>query len=326
MPSKTISIIGPTYNERDNVLPFVKRVEATLGSLDWEVIFVDDNSGDGTASEAFQLSRDNARLRLVLRLMDRGLAKSSIQGMLSAKGDLLCVMDVDGQHDPAVILEMVARMEQEGLDIVSAARRLNEMQQGEALSPLRNSISRIGNKLCSLLLGRDLSDPLTGFFIIRRDAFLKVAPKLTDPGFKILLDILSSDKTLRHGEMPFDFAPRLAGESKLDSFVVWKFLTFFLSKATAGILSANFISFLLVGALGLVVHLCVLYVLIALAFPGRSDWRNAVGRDEQFLPERHPHVPRPSPARSGNILGLYKVPGGLIGRHRGQYLRRQCHL
>ena len=113
------------------------------------------------------------------------------------------------------------------------------------------------------MLGRDIADPLTGFFVIRRDAFLRVAPQLRDPGFKLLLDILSSDRELRHSEVPFDFGQRLHGESKLDSFVAWQFATYLMSRLTRGIVPASLISFLIVGGSGVFVHLAVLYAVLA---------------------------------------------------------------
>src|SRR5262245_7495394 len=107
MPGSELSIVVPTYNEAGNILAFVDRVAAALDGVDWEVLFVDDNSPDGTAQVVHDLSRADERVRLVLRLADRGLAKATIQGMLSANGDVLCVMDGDGQHDPAVIRSLI---------------------------------------------------------------------------------------------------------------------------------------------------------------------------------------------------------------------------
>jgi dolichol-phosphate mannosyltransferase len=259
-----ISIVGPTYNESGNISLFVQDVDAALAGYNWEILFVDDNSSDGTAATVFELASIDDRVRLILRMSDRGLAKSCIQGMLSAKGELLCVMDVDGQHDPEVIVDMVARMEADGLDIISAARQLDDIGASDALSPVRNKISKLGNKLCEILLKRKLSDPLTGYFIIRRDAFLRVAPQLGDAGFKILLDILYSDKSLKHAEIPFEFGSRRQGESKFDSFVAWTFLSFLLSKISGGLLPPKLVSFLLVGALGLPVHFATLYVFLGL--------------------------------------------------------------
>ena len=267
VPQKRLSIIAPTYNEIGNVIPFAERVKSTLAGIDWEILFVDDNSADGTARKAFEYAADDARIRTIIRLDDRGLARSSIQGMLSARGDLLCVMDVDGQHDPAVLVDMIARLESDNLDIVSAARRLEADRALEGLSPLRQRLSTFGNWLSSLVLGRKLSDPLTGFFVMRRSSFLDVAPRLGDPGFKLLLDILYSNKKLRHGEVPFDFGVRTHGESKLDIYVVWKFVTFLLSKMTGGFLPVSLISFLFVGGSGIFVHFAVLYSVLAFALP-----------------------------------------------------------
>lgn len=267
MTDRILSIVVPTYNEVHNLQPFIERVERALSGFEWELIFVDDNSADGTASAAYEFSLRNHRVRVILRLADRGLAKSSIQGMLSSRGELLCVMDGDGQHDPAVVPQLVERLRGEALDIVSAARKLDDAMEPTALSPMRERLSKIGNRMSNLVIGRQMNDPLTGFFVIRRDAFMKIAPRLSDPGFKLLLDILHSEKTLRHAELPFDFGRRMAGESKLDTYVAWQFATFLLSKMTKGVVPASLISFLVVGASGLFVHFAVLYAAIALSAP-----------------------------------------------------------
>ena len=259
MEAPRISLIVPTFNEKSNLSPLLDRIEENLSGLDWEVIVVDDNSSDGTHEEAFRLSQLDSRVRLILRLADRGLARASIQGMLSAKGNILCIMDGDGQHDPKYIPRMIERLLTDNLDIVSASRKLDEITDPHSLSFLRQKISRFGNFLGSRVIGRRLSDPLTGFFMIKRDAFMRLAPGLSDPGFKLLLDILSSDRHLKHAELPFDFGTRMSGVSKLDSYVAWQFLTFLLSKATGSLIPAKLISFILVGVTGLAVHFCGLY-------------------------------------------------------------------
>jgi dolichol-phosphate mannosyltransferase len=263
MPGSELSIVVPTYNEAGNIQPFVDRVAAALDGIDWELLFVDDNSPDRTADVVHRLSRGNDRVRLVLRLADRGLARATIQGMLSANGDLLCVMDGDGQHDPAVVKSLLDPIRSGEAEVVSAARRLDDGLDEATLHPLRARLSKAGNWLSSLVLGRKVDDPLTGFFAIRREAFINVAPELRDPGFKLLLDILSSDHKLRHREVPFDFGQRLSGESKLDSFVAWQFATFLASKLTRGVVPASLISFLIVGGSGVFVHLAVLYGALA---------------------------------------------------------------
>ncbi len=136
MPGSDISIVVPTYNEARNIAPFVKRAEAALAGLDWEIVFVDDNSPDGTADVVRAVARGDDRVRLVLRIADRGLAKASIQGMLSAKGDLLCVMDGDGQHDPEAVKRMIAPIRAGEAEIVSAARQLDQGVDAAALGSL----------------------------------------------------------------------------------------------------------------------------------------------------------------------------------------------
>jgi dolichol-phosphate mannosyltransferase len=264
MPGSELSIVVPTYNEAGNIRTFVDRVAGALDGVDWEVLFVDDNSPDGTAAVVHDLSRTHDRVRLVLRLTDRGLARATIQGLLSANGELLCVMDGDGQHDPDVIRSLLGPIRAGEADIVSAARRLDERLDETTLGPVRARLSRIGNRLSAVVLRRRIADPLTGFFAIRRDAFLRVAPDLRDPGFKLLLDVLWCDHdNLRHKEVWFDFGPRLHGQSKLDSLVAWQFATFLASKLTGGFLPASLISFLLVGGSGVFIHLTVLSAVLA---------------------------------------------------------------
>lgn len=227
------------------------------------MIFVDDNSPDGTADVVHELSRTNDRVRGVLRLRHRGLANSLIQGLLSAKGDVLCVMDADGQHDPQIIRKLLAPIESGEADIVSAARRLDDSLDAQALGSFRLKLSRFGNWLSRRILRRETADAMTGFFAISRTAFLRVAPKLGDSGFRLLFDILSSDRALRHREVYFDFGRRMHGHSKLDSYVAWQFVTFIISKVTRGILPPAFVSFVFVGGIGVFVHLAVLYPVLA---------------------------------------------------------------
>lgn len=258
MAGSQISVVVPTFNESENIGPLVARIGGALLGLDWEVVIVDDNSPDGTARLARQMSLDDDRVRAILRVADRGLARACIQGMLSSKGELICVMDADGQHDPHVIQRMVDRIGNGDVDMVSASRRL-EVADPRALSASRRAFSKAGNFASNIVLGRQLTDPLTGFFVIRRGTFFDLAQDLGDPGFKLLLDILISRPALRHAEVPFEFGARRSGASKLDSLVAWQFMTFLVSKLTRGILPASFVSFLFVGGTGVFVHLVVLY-------------------------------------------------------------------
>jgi dolichol-phosphate mannosyltransferase len=264
MPGKELAIVIPVFNEARNVVPLVAALHASLHDTDWEVIFVDDDSPDGTADIVRNLALQDERVRLILRVKDRGLSQSCIQGLLSAKADILCVMDGDGQHSADVIPDLVQPLRSFSADIVSAARKLDDPSDGAALSPARTKMSRLGNWLCQILLRRQVSDPLTGFFALHRSAWLGVVRKLDNSGFKILLAILVADPALRHQEVPFGFRPRLHGESKLDAFVVWEFLSYALSRLTGGILPPRPLSFVLVGLSGVAVHFAVLYPALSL--------------------------------------------------------------
>ena len=260
MAGRDLSIVVPVYNEVANIGPLVASLGSVLSDVDWEVIFVDDNSPDGTAGEVRKLALEDDRVRLVLRIFDRGLAKACIQGLLSSKANLLCVMDGDGQHDPMLIQKLIDPLKRGDADVVSASRRLGEEVQNGALTPFRQRLSIWGNRACRWVLRRPVEDPLTGFFAMRWESFLDVAPRLGDPGFKLLFDILLNGPALRHREVPFDFGTRRSGRSKLDLSVAWQFGTYFLSTLTRGIIPTALVSFLFVGAIGVGVHLAMLFL------------------------------------------------------------------
>lgn len=257
-----LSVVIPVYNEVDNIEPLVAALDKALEGLNWEALFVDDNSPDGTANKVRQLAQHHPKIRLILRVRDRGLAKSAIQGMLSSHGEIICVMDGDGQHNPAVIKDLIATLEAGEADISIAVRKLDEDQISDAMTKHRQVLSKTGNYLCSAIIGRELSDPLTGFFAIRRSSFIAIAADLRDAGFKILLDILSVGRSMTVRELPFSFEERQYGASKLDFFVLWKMLTFLLSRMTGGVIPAGFISYAAVGASGVVSHLIFLFLML----------------------------------------------------------------
>ena len=198
-------------------------------------------------------------MRLILRVKGRSLSQSCIQGLLSTKADILCVMDGDGQHGADIIPKLLTPLKSGAADVVSAARELHGAIDTRALSPVRATISRLGNDLSRILLSRKVRDPATGFFALHRSALLTVVHKIDNVGFKLLLTILVAGPTLRHTEVPFDFRPRLHGEPKLDTFVVWEFLTYALSQLTDGVLPPRFLSYALIGLSGVAVHFAVLY-------------------------------------------------------------------
>lgn len=261
-----LSVIVPTFNERDNVAEFVRRLDATLSDISWEIIFVDDASPDGTADRVRALACHDRRVRLISRHNRRGLSSAVVEGILAAAADIVAVMDGDLQHDESVLPAMVERIQSGDADLVSASRFLSEDGADGLSSDTRLAISNSGIRLANGVFGLGMSDPLTGFFVVRRDVVLRALPELSELGFKILMDIIiSSHPRPRIVEVPFRFRERQHGESKLDNRVLYDFFLFFLEKKVSRLIPvpARFISFAMINSIGILVHLAAFLPLSA---------------------------------------------------------------
>ena len=258
-----ISVVVPTFNERDNVTTLYQRLAATFGSTPWEVVFVDDNSPDRTWEVVRELSSRDPRVRCIRRIGRRGLSGACIEGILASSAPHAAVIDADLQHDETQLPKMLALLKG-GEELVIGSRYI-EGGSASSFDSQRAGISAFATEIAKRLLGVKVSDPMSGFFAIRRDRFEKLAPELSTQGFKILLDIIATARgELRTKEVPFTFGTRLHGESKLDSMVALDFLGLVLAKLTGDVISLRFILFGLVGTSGLVVHLATLYVALKL--------------------------------------------------------------
>ncbi|GGE91349.1 dolichol monophosphate mannose synthase [Stappia taiwanensis] len=250
----------PTFNERDNVPVLVERLDKVLVGVAWEVIVVDDNSPDGTADAARALAARDPRVRVIRRVGRRGLSGACIEGMLASSADFVAVMDADLQHDETLLPKMLATLSADEADLVVASRHVEGGAVGNGLSSVRASGSGLANTLARRLLQVDLSDPMSGFFMIRRREVERLAPRLSAQGFKILLDIAASARgELRIAELPYVFRERLHGQSKLDTLVALDFLGLLLSKLVGDFVSVRFLMFMMVGASGVVVHMLALF-------------------------------------------------------------------
>jgi len=259
-----LAVVIPTLNERANVSVLVQRLANALNGVSWEAIFVDDDSIDGTIDEVRRFARRDARIRGIRRISRRGLAGAALEGMLSTSAKFIVVMDGDLQHDETRIAEMLPLLRNREADVVVASRYCEAGQNLSGLSKIRHFGSQLATWLAEKLVKTSLSDPMSGFFALRREVVDRVARKLSPQGFKILLDILaSSPNPLRVREIPFSFRPRLYGESKLDSAVALEYLSLLVSKASAGFLSIRLLMFSLVGLSGVAVNLAVLGTLLA---------------------------------------------------------------
>ncbi|MTI00640.1 glycosyltransferase family 2 protein [Roseibium sp. RKSG952] len=264
-----VTVVLPTFNEAENIPVVIDLIDRALTGVAWEVIVVDDNSPDGTTETARRIAAEDRRVRVIRRVGRRGLSGACIEGMLASSAPFVAVMDADLQHDETLLPKMLAAIREGDTDLVVASRKTEAGKVGEGLSAVRAWGSNIANGLAQKLLHVTLSDPMSGFFMIRRERVEEVAPKLSIQGFKILLDIVSTSKgTLKTKELPFTFRERQHGESKLDTLVTLDYFGLLLSRYFGNIISTRFLMFGLVGASGLVVHLVALRLL--LVFGGLS--------------------------------------------------------
>ena len=251
-----LSVIVPTYKERGNVAELVRRLDAALAGIAWEAIYVDDNSPDGTADAVKAIAATDPRIRCLKRVGRRGLAGACIEGILSSAAPFVAVIDADLQHDEKVLPLMLARLLANEADLVAGTRYVAG-GSAAGLAQGRDVLSRLATRMTRALVGTALSDPMSGFFMLRRDRFDEIAPRLSPLGFKILLDIAGSAR-LRIAEQPFVFGTRFAGESKFNAQIGLEFLGLLLTKATGDVIDPRFAFFAMVGSVGLVVHLAVL--------------------------------------------------------------------
>jgi dolichol-phosphate mannosyltransferase len=265
-----LTVVVPTFNEHDNVPLLVERLGRVLEGTAWEVVFVDDDSPDGTADVVRALARRHPNVRCVQRIGRRGLASACVEGVLSSAAPYVAVMDADLQHDESILPAMLETLRNEPLDIVIGSRFVGGSDFG-SMPKLRVRISEFGNRLARLVVKAELTDPMSGFFMLKRPVFDAAVRGLSAQGYKILVDIFaSSPKPLAFRELAFKFRERLHGESKLDTLVALEYLQLLLDKLIGHIVPVRFVLFGAIGGLGLVVHLAMLAIslkLLGLGFP-----------------------------------------------------------
>lgn len=258
-----LAIILPTLNERGNLAPLVDRISAALGNTGWEVLVVDDNSADGTADEARALALEDRRVRVIQRIGRRGLASAAIEGFCATAAPFVAVMDADHQHDPALLPKMLAALRVGEADIAVASRFAEGASTANWDNPEREKLSGFANLLARRLTRVELSDPMSGYFMLPTALARSLAPRLSGFGFKILLDLLASaDRRLEIKEFPLDFAARRAGESKLDRAIAFDFLAGIYDKTFGRLIPTRFALFGTVGAAGVLVHMAVLSMVL----------------------------------------------------------------
>jgi dolichol-phosphate mannosyltransferase len=227
------------------------------------MIVVDDDSRDGTPDVVAWLSRHDRRVRLLSRIGRRGLASAFVEGAQASTAPYIAVMDADLQHDETLLPRMLDVLEREPVDIVVGSRYVEHGGIGD-WDAGRARISAFATRLGRRLLRIPVSDPLSGFFMIRRDALDASVRGLSALGFKILVDLFaSSPKPLRARELPFEFRTRHSGESKFDAMIGIEYAMLLLDKLVGRVVPIRFLMFLAVGGIGVVTHLAVLWSALA---------------------------------------------------------------
>jgi dolichol-phosphate mannosyltransferase len=256
-----LSIIVPTFNERGNVAELIARLAACLGERSWEVLFVDDDSPDGTADVVREHAEADSRVRCLQRIRRRGLSSACIEGMLATTAPYLAVIDADLQHDERLLPQMLDILVQGETDIVVGSRYAPGGDIGD-WDARRARMSRLAVRLSRVLVPAELTDPMSGFFMMRRAVLEGSVRSLSAIGFKILTDVFASyPQPLRFKELAYSFRQRQAGESKLDSVTAWDYAMLLLDKLIGRWIPVRFLAFSIVGAVGVGVHFAVLSLL-----------------------------------------------------------------
>ena len=257
-----LAVVVPTFNESANVVPLLEALERSLEGVTYEVIFVDDDSPDGTADVVRQIARTNPRVRVLQRIQRRGLASACLEGMMATPARYIAVMDGDLQHDESILTSMLAKIKEGNLDLVVATRNAEGGGMGE-FAKKRQWLSQMGRRLSDWVSHTGLSDPMSGFFMLDRRFLEEVIHSASGVGFKILLDLVASSKRpVRFAEVPFTFRKRVHGTSKLDIVVGLEYLQLLLDKTVGDLIPPRFIMFSMVGTAGLLLSLGLLYLLL----------------------------------------------------------------
>ena len=262
-PGVELTVVVPAFNERDNIELLVERLDAALDGVAWEILYVDDDSPDGTSAKVRELSQVDPRVRCLQRIGRRGLSTAVVEGILASSAPYVAVMDADLQHDEAILPRMLETLKKQNLDVVVGSRYTAGGGIGQ-WNRSRAAMSSFATRLARLVVTAELTDPMSGFFVMTRPAFERAVRRLSGQGFKILLDLFASTPTAyRFAEVPYTFRDRLRGESKLDGLVVWEYLMLLVDKTIGRWVPARFVLFTAVGSFGLLVHLVTLRAMLA---------------------------------------------------------------
>jgi dolichol-phosphate mannosyltransferase len=252
-----LTVVVPAFRERENIPRLLDSLEKALAGIDWETIVVVDDAFDGSEDLVRARAQRDPRVRVLHRIGRRGLASACIEGMLASSAPYVAVMDADLQHDETLTPRLLEAAKAEQADVVVASRYMEGGSTGE-LAGERVRISQLASAL-SRVLAKGLTDPMSGFFLVRRSFLERVVRRLYGRGFKILLDLIAAARgEVKIVERPYRMRSRQHGESKLGARVIAEFFMLIAYHLTGRLLPARFFLFAAVGVTGLGVHLGVL--------------------------------------------------------------------
>ena len=252
-----LCVVIPTLNEAGNVEPLLEKLGISLAGIEWEAIFVDDGSTDGTPELLSQIAQTDRRVRMIRRIGRRGLSSAVVEGALASTTPVIAVIDADLQHDERILPDLY-RAVASGQELAIGTRYAGNGSTGD-WNDSRLKISRFATALASPIMKTRLSDPMSGLFAVRRDVLLEAAPRLSNVGYKILLDLVASARRpLKVTEVGYTFGIRRHGESKLDGMVALEYLELLLDKTIGRFVPVKLVQFGAVGILGVGVHLLLL--------------------------------------------------------------------
>jgi dolichol-phosphate mannosyltransferase len=255
-----LSVVVPTRNEVDNVEPLLVRLGVALAGIEWEAVFVDDSSTDGTPELLTHIAQNDRRVRLIRRIGRRGLSSAVVEGALASTTPVIAVIDADLQHDETILPELYRAIAKDGNELAIGTRYAGNGSTGDWAED-RLKISRFATALASPIMKTRMTDPMSGLFAVRRDVLLEAAPSLSTVGYKILLDLVASHpRPLKLAEVGYTFGTRQHGQSKLDEMVALEYLELLLDKAVGRFVPVKLIQFGAIGMLGVAVHLALLYL------------------------------------------------------------------
>ena len=263
-----ITFILPTYNEEENIISLINEILIFNKEYQIEIIVVDDNSQDKTQSLVREFSKNDRRIRLINRIGRYGLSSAIKEGSLNSTGEIIAVMDSDGQHEVESVYKFIERLLNSDNALIVGSR----FARGSSISGLskkRKNGSNLANSIARLTLHRnykEISDFMSGCFVFRRSLCMRHLEKIDVSGFKFLYELFSISKgKLKVDELALNFKPRKYGYSKLDYAVIWDFLISVFHTLIKRIIPRKAISFGIVGGTGILVHLFVVYFLLEIS-------------------------------------------------------------